>query len=92
MVLENENIKTSSDPKHLFIYDAAGNCLESLEAIFNKYIKEAEHKDGSIKSNLPEWSSSEKLPNALPLLAMRCSALVTIPDRENTTLQAFQVF
>lgn len=45
--LENENIKTSSDPKHLFIYDAAGNCLESLEAIFNKYIKEAEHKDGS---------------------------------------------
>ena len=45
--MENENIKTSSDPKHLFIYDAAGNCLESLEAIFNKYIKEAEHKDGS---------------------------------------------
>ena len=44
--LDNENIKTSSDPRHLFIYDNSGNCIESLEAIFNKYLKGDSKEDG----------------------------------------------
>lgn len=43
--LENENIRTSSDPRHLFVCDNNGNCVESLEAIFNKYLEDKQ-EDG----------------------------------------------
>lgn len=37
--LENETISAGGEPKNMFLYDGDGNCVDSIEGVFNEYIK-----------------------------------------------------
>jgi len=37
--LQNELIQVGGNPKYLYIYDEAGNCIDSVQGVFDTYVK-----------------------------------------------------
>ncbi|MEG6586093.1 restriction endonuclease [Dendrosporobacter sp. 1207_IL3150] len=53
----DQQIKLGGEPKTLFIYDAERNCIDSVQGIFNKYIKESRSRnDYSMQTVVHEFT------------------------------------